>query len=93
MNAEDEPINTPNVVVRQFNYQEIESATNNFSEFIGQGTFGLVYRGSLPDGFDVAIKLLVNIPQDLQRETFLKEVFPILLCYDSNVSIFSSSTW
>ena len=72
-------MNTPNIVVRKFDYQEIESATNRFSEFIGEGTFGLVYRGNLSDGSDVAIKVLVNIPQDGQRETFLKEVFPILL--------------
>mgnify|MGYP002775706023 CR=1 FL=1 len=78
MNVGEEPIDTPNIVVRQFDYQEIESATNNFSEFIGEGTFGLVYRGNLSDGSDVAIKMLVNIPQDGQRETFLKEVFPIL---------------
>ena len=88
MNAEDEPIRTPNIVVRQFNYQEIESVTNHFSEFIGEGTFGLVYRGNLSDGSDVAIKMLVNIPQDGQRETFLKEVFPILLLKASKVSIF-----
>ncbi|KAG0555018.1 hypothetical protein KC19_12G137300 [Ceratodon purpureus] len=46
----------------RFTLQELERATNNFSEeyFIGEGGFGKVYRGVLPDGKVVAIKCASN---------------------------------
>ncbi|XP_020963863.1 proline-rich receptor-like protein kinase PERK3 [Arachis ipaensis] len=46
--------------VQVFTYKEIEVATNGFSEanFIGNGGFGLMYRGVLSDGTLAAIKLL-----------------------------------
>jgi hypothetical protein len=41
-----------------FSIEEILSATNNFSPAlkIGQGGFGAVYKGVLPDGTVVAVK-------------------------------------
>ncbi|KAL1341563.1 hypothetical protein AAHE18_09G096500 [Arachis hypogaea] len=46
--------------VQVFTYKEIEVATNGFSEanVIGNGGFGLMYRGVLSDGTLAAIKLL-----------------------------------
>lgn len=42
----------------EFMFQELAAATNNFSleNKIGSGSFGVVYRGKLPDGREVAIK-------------------------------------
>lgn len=42
----------------EFMFQELIAATNNFSleNKIGSGSFGVVYRGKLPDGREVAIK-------------------------------------
>ncbi|XP_023635860.1 putative cysteine-rich receptor-like protein kinase 35 isoform X1 [Capsella rubella] len=44
----------------QFSFKTIEDATDNFSEsnMIGQGGFGEVYKGTLLDGTEVAVKRL-----------------------------------
>lgn len=43
-----------------FAYKELEAATDRFSEanIIGNGGFGIVYRGVLTDGTVAAIKML-----------------------------------
>ncbi|KAK2969410.1 hypothetical protein RJ640_020353 [Escallonia rubra] len=45
---------------RQFAYQELEEATDEFSDmnFLAEGGFGLVHRGVLKDGQVVAVKQL-----------------------------------
>jgi interleukin-1 receptor-associated kinase 1 len=45
---------------RQFSYEELEEATEGFSEmnFLAEGGFSKVYRGVLRDGQVVAVKLL-----------------------------------
>ncbi|OVA02696.1 Protein kinase domain [Macleaya cordata] len=42
----------------EFSFSELAAATNGFSleNKIGSGSFGIVYRGKLPDGREVAIK-------------------------------------
>ncbi|CAH8355728.1 unnamed protein product [Eruca vesicaria subsp. sativa] len=44
----------------QFDIKEIEAATSNFlaTNKIGQGGFGVVYKGTLPNGTEVAVKRL-----------------------------------
>ncbi|GAU36682.1 hypothetical protein TSUD_15950 [Trifolium subterraneum] len=44
--------------VRSFTYEELSSATNNFSSSaqVGQGCYGKVYKGILSDGTVIAIK-------------------------------------
>ncbi|KAL5748766.1 hypothetical protein ACOSQ2_026063 [Xanthoceras sorbifolium] len=54
---------------RRISYQELDRATNGFSEsnFLGSGSFGSVYRGTLPDGVEIAVKVF-----NLQAEKALK---------------------
>ncbi|XP_052300268.1 G-type lectin S-receptor-like serine/threonine-protein kinase At1g67520 isoform X1 [Citrus sinensis] len=46
--------------LKGFNFQTIAAATNNFSTTnkLGEGGFGPVYKGKLPDGREVAMKRL-----------------------------------
>lgn len=43
-----------------FTYEELVKATNGFSNqnLLGEGGFGCVYKGHLPDGREVAVKQL-----------------------------------
>ncbi|CAN1801513.1 Probable receptor-like protein kinase At1g11050 [Linum perenne] len=51
-----------NIGMKLFSLQELEQATNGFSQeenLLGKGTFGVVYRGTLEDGSLVAVKELI----------------------------------
>lgn len=60
---------------KNFSLNDLEKATNNFdsSRILGEGGFGLVYKGVLNDGRDVAVKILKRDDQRGGRE-FLAEV-------------------
>ncbi|OVA13144.1 Protein kinase domain [Macleaya cordata] len=49
-----------NVESLQFDFVTIRAATNNFSEVnkVGEGGFGVVYKGRLPTGEEIAVKRL-----------------------------------
>ncbi|KAJ4824444.1 hypothetical protein Tsubulata_039811 [Turnera subulata] len=47
----------------RFSYKDLQTATNNFSVKLGQGGFGSVYQGVLPDGTRLAVKKLEGIGQ------------------------------
>ncbi|KAI4357919.1 hypothetical protein L6164_001835 [Bauhinia variegata] len=46
--------------LKKFHFRELQAATNNFSSknLVGQGGFGNVYKGYLPDGSVIAVKRL-----------------------------------
>ncbi|XP_057849228.2 G-type lectin S-receptor-like serine/threonine-protein kinase At2g19130 [Cryptomeria japonica] len=44
--------------LRTFTYKELKIATNNFAQKLGNGAFGCVFKGTLPDSTLVAVKKL-----------------------------------
>ncbi|KAJ4832300.1 Receptor-like serine/threonine-protein kinase ale2 [Turnera subulata] len=61
--------------VKTFEYSELEKATEKFSSkrILGEGGFGRVYRGTMGDGSEVAVKMLTRDNQNGDRE-FIAEV-------------------
>ncbi|KAL5553123.1 hypothetical protein UlMin_040524 [Ulmus minor] len=62
--------------VRRYSYLEVKKMTNSFSEKLGQGGYGSVYKGNLLDGPPVAVKILDKSEGD-DGEEFMNEVATI----------------
>ncbi|KAL0424007.1 UNVERIFIED_CONTAM: LEAF RUST 10 DISEASE-RESISTANCE LOCUS RECEPTOR-LIKE PROTEIN KINASE-like 2.7 [Sesamum radiatum] len=60
---------------KRYKYSEIKKITKSFKDKLGQGGFGSVYQGMLPDGSPVAAKVLIN--SDRNGEEFINEVASI----------------
>ncbi|CAK9176942.1 unnamed protein product [Ilex paraguariensis] len=56
-----------------FSYRDLQCKTNNFSQLLGTGGFGSVYKGSLGDGTLVAVKKLDRVLPHGEKE-FITEV-------------------
>eukprot|EP00253_Pinus_taeda_P017340 PITA_17340 len=59
----------------RYTYSQLKKITNNFEEKLGEGGYGVVYKGKLPNGALVAVKIL-----DRQRHNetqFMNEVATI----------------
>jgi len=56
-----------------FDKEEISKITNNHSDLLGKGSFGKVYKGTLPDNTIVAVKDSIEVKGDTLEE-FTKEV-------------------
>ncbi|VVA31695.1 PREDICTED: G-type lectin S-receptor [Prunus dulcis] len=53
-----------------FSYRELQEATNGFTEELGRGAFGVVYKGTIKigSGVQVAVKKLNCVIQDGEKE-------------------------
>ncbi|XP_021832245.1 G-type lectin S-receptor-like serine/threonine-protein kinase LECRK3 [Prunus avium] len=53
-----------------FSYRELQEATNGFTEELGRGAFGVVYKGTIQigSGIQVAVKKLNCVIQDGEKE-------------------------
>ncbi|XP_010529582.1 PREDICTED: cysteine-rich receptor-like protein kinase 11 isoform X2 [Tarenaya hassleriana] len=68
LETDDDDITAPQSL--QFDFKTIEDATNQFSlrNRLGQGGFGEVYKGTLPNGTEVAVKRLSKMSGQGARE-------------------------
>lgn len=68
--------------IQVFTFKQLLSATGGFgkSNVIGQGGFGLVYRGVLHDGRKIAVKLMDQTGKQGEEE-FRVEVWPQITTY------------
>ncbi|KAG2253450.1 hypothetical protein Bca52824_083586, partial [Brassica carinata] len=64
------------IPLKQYSYAQVKRITKSFAEVVGRGGFGTVYRGTLPDGRRVAVKIL-NDSKGYSGEDFINEVASI----------------
>ncbi|KAF9599713.1 hypothetical protein IFM89_001659 [Coptis chinensis] len=60
----------------RFSYKQLKKYTNNFTQKIGQGGFGSVFKGQLPNGFIIAVKILDETTNQIESQ-FLNEILTI----------------
>ena len=56
----------------RYSYEDLKSATKNYSSKLGEGGFGAVFQGTLPSGIKVAVKCPTSFGQE--KKSFFAEV-------------------
>ncbi|KAK9096514.1 hypothetical protein Sjap_022011 [Stephania japonica] len=74
-------------MLKRFAWRELQLATDNFSEknVLGQGGFGKVYKGVLPDNTKIAVKRLTDYESPGGEQAFLREVELISVAVHRNL--------
>uniref|UniRef100_A0A452XKJ5 non-specific serine/threonine protein kinase n=1 Tax=Aegilops tauschii subsp. strangulata TaxID=200361 RepID=A0A452XKJ5_AEGTS len=67
----------------RYTFSEVKKMARRFKEKVGQGGFGTVYKGELPNGVPVAVKMLENSTGE--GEAFINEVATIGLIHHANI--------
>uniref|UniRef100_A0A0D9Y2D5 non-specific serine/threonine protein kinase n=1 Tax=Oryza glumipatula TaxID=40148 RepID=A0A0D9Y2D5_9ORYZ len=67
----------------RYTFSQVKKITRCFKEKVGQGGFGTVYKGKLPNGVPVAVKMLENPTGD--GEEFINEVATIGRIHHANI--------
>ncbi|KAF8676243.1 hypothetical protein HU200_047114 [Digitaria exilis] len=57
---------------KRYTYSEVRRMTKSFAHRLGQGGYGTVFRGNMPDGREIAVKMLKDTEGD--GEEFMNEV-------------------
>ncbi|OIT18719.1 PREDICTED: calcium/calmodulin-regulated receptor-like kinase 2 [Nicotiana attenuata] len=56
--------------IPRYSYKDIQKATQNFTTILGQGSFGPVYKATMPAGGVVAVKVLATDSKQGEKEFF-----------------------
>ncbi|XP_039026717.1 PR5-like receptor kinase [Hibiscus syriacus] len=80
---------------KRYSYTDIKKITKSFKDKLGEGGFGTVYRGKLPDGRLVAVKVLsesrgdgeefINEVASISRTSHVNVVTFLGFCYESSI--------
>ncbi|XVE63355.1 hypothetical protein DITRI_Ditri07aG0013700 [Diplodiscus trichospermus] len=80
---------------KRYSYSDIKKITKSFHDKLGEGGFGTVYKGKLPDGRLVAVKVLgesngdgeefVNEVASISRTSHVNVVTFLGFCYESSI--------
>jgi serine/threonine protein kinase len=80
------------IVPKQYTYSNLKKLTNSFKEKVGQGGYGAVYKGKLPNGCVVAVKILsaskgngeefINEVASINRTSHVNIVTLLDFCYE-----------
>ncbi|XP_052116504.1 LEAF RUST 10 DISEASE-RESISTANCE LOCUS RECEPTOR-LIKE PROTEIN KINASE-like 2.4 [Arachis duranensis] len=62
--------------IKRYNFSDVKKMTNSFKVKLGEGGYGSVYKGKLPNGSSVAVKML-NDSKRNNGEEFVNEVASI----------------
>ncbi|KAM0833648.1 hypothetical protein ACQ4PT_064129 [Festuca glaucescens] len=81
MYEEETPLH---IDIRRFTYADLKLITNNFKSIIGKGGFGIVYHGTLENGDEVAVKVLMETSID-ESTDFLPEVQTLSKVHHKNL--------
>ncbi|XXG78195.1 hypothetical protein AAC387_Pa08g2187 [Persea americana] len=82
-NIEDFPNRYKNHVPMRYSYSNVKKMTHGFKEKLGQGGYGSVYKGELPNGHLVAVKMLNKSKGNGQE--FINEVATIGRIHHVNI--------
>ncbi|OEL16312.1 Rust resistance kinase Lr10, partial [Dichanthelium oligosanthes] len=67
----------------RYTFSKVKKITKRFKDKLGQGGFGSVYKGKLPNGMPVAVKMLKNSTGE--GEEFINEVATIGRIHHANI--------
>jgi serine/threonine protein kinase len=73
--------------LKHYKLKEIRKATDNFNQrnILGEGGYGIVYKGHLPDGTPIAVKRLKDRDSVIGGDQFHTEVEVISLAVHHNL--------
>ncbi|XP_057489469.1 uncharacterized protein LOC130775367 [Actinidia eriantha] len=79
---------------KQYKYSDLHNMTNSFKDKLGQGAYGVVYKGKLSDGRLVAVKILsetkgngeefINEVASISRTSHVNVVALLGFCFERN---------